>query len=84
MPKATRVSLSIPHLPFHEKSEGHPLVLIVLLCGVGLLVSLVAILIGVQLAWYLLAVLFAGHDLAERVPRLIARETLHTFRTMPG
>ena len=53
MPKATRVSLSIPASPVSsDKSEGHPLVSIILFCGGGLLVSLVAILMGVQLAWY--------------------------------
>ncbi|MDE2472564.1 MAG: hypothetical protein KGL35_28505 [Bradyrhizobium sp.] len=53
MPKATRVSLSIPASPVSsDKSEGHPLVLIILFCGVGLLVSLVAILMGIQLVWY--------------------------------
>lgn len=53
MPKATRVSLSIPASSVSsDKSEGHPLVLIILFCGVGLLVSLVAILMGIQLVWY--------------------------------
>jgi hypothetical protein len=35
-----------------ERSEGHPLVPIVLFSGIGLLVSLVAILMGVQGVWY--------------------------------
>jgi hypothetical protein len=57
MPKAARVSVSIPApsaptAASPEKSEGHPLVSIALFCGIGLLVSLVAILCGVQGAWY--------------------------------
>jgi hypothetical protein len=50
MPKATRVSLSLPVAPIStsDTSEGHPLVWISLFCGIGLLVSLVAILTGVQ------------------------------------
>jgi hypothetical protein len=35
-----------------KKSESHPLVSISLFCGIGLLVSLVAILLGVQGVWY--------------------------------
>jgi hypothetical protein len=35
-----------------QKSEGHPLVLIALFSGAGLLVSLIAILYGVQGAWF--------------------------------
>jgi len=35
-----------------QRSEGHPLVPIALFSGIGLLVSLVAILMGVQGAWY--------------------------------
>jgi hypothetical protein len=51
MPKATRASMSI-HATSSEKSEGHPLVSIALFCGIGLLASLVATLMGVQGAWY--------------------------------
>jgi hypothetical protein len=35
-----------------QRTEGHPLVPIALFSGIGLLVSLVAILMGVQGAWY--------------------------------
>jgi hypothetical protein len=35
-----------------KKSESHPLVSIALFSGIGLLVSLVAVLMGVQGAWY--------------------------------
>jgi hypothetical protein len=65
MPKATRISAPIakfkPEARLESKpesksepkqSEGHPLVSIALFCGIGLLVSLVAMLMGVQGAWY--------------------------------
>ena len=53
MPKATRVSVSIPASPISaDAAEGHPLVWVALFSGVGLLVSLVVILTGVQPAWY--------------------------------
>jgi hypothetical protein len=54
MPKATRVSVSIPAAQTSSSaaSETHPLVSIALFSGIGLLVSLVAILMGVQGAWW--------------------------------
>jgi hypothetical protein len=61
MPKATRISAPIAKFETESKpeskselkqSEGHPLVSIALFCGIGLLVSLVAMLMGVQGAWY--------------------------------
>jgi hypothetical protein len=58
MPKAARAAVSIPvpsvssEKSESQKSEGHPLVPIALFCGIGLLVSLVAVLMGVQGAWY--------------------------------
>jgi hypothetical protein len=53
MPKAARISARIPaSTASSEKSESHPLVSIALFSGIGLLVSLVAILTGVQGAWY--------------------------------
>jgi hypothetical protein len=53
MPKTTRVSLSIPESSVSsDKSEGHPLVLIALFCGIGLLISLVWILMGARIAGY--------------------------------
>jgi hypothetical protein len=51
MPKVTRVSI-LTSSASSEKSEGHPLVWISLFSATGLLASLVAMLIGVQLAWY--------------------------------
>jgi hypothetical protein len=57
MPKATRIAAPIATSDPTFKSEpkqsnGHPLVSIALFCGVGLLVSLAAMLLGVQGAWY--------------------------------
>jgi hypothetical protein len=58
MPKAARISARIPassvpaSTASSEKSESHPLISIALFSGIGLLVSLVAILMGVQGAWY--------------------------------
>ena len=53
MPKATRVSVSIPASPASSDTpNGHPLVGIALFCGVGLLVSLLLILSGAQAVWY--------------------------------
>ncbi len=53
MSKATRVGESIrASTDSSETSDGHPLVSIALFSGIGLLVSLVAILIGVQGGWY--------------------------------
>jgi hypothetical protein len=54
MPKAARVSVSTPasSVSSEKKSQGHPLVSIALFCGIGLLVSLVAVLWGVQGVWY--------------------------------
>jgi len=53
MPKATRIAASIPvSSASPNRSDGHSLVWIALLSGLGLLVSLVAVLMGVQIAWY--------------------------------
>jgi hypothetical protein len=53
MPKAARISAQIPASTISsEKSESHPLVSIAIFSGIGLLVSLIAILMGVQGAWY--------------------------------
>jgi hypothetical protein len=52
MPKATRIAASIPVSSTSPKSDDHPLASVALLSGVGLLASLVAILMGVQIAWY--------------------------------
>jgi hypothetical protein len=53
MPKAARISVQIPASTVSsEKSESHPLVSIAIFSGIGLLASLIAILTGVQGAWY--------------------------------
>ena len=53
MPKAARISTTIPaSAASSEKSESSPLVAIALFSGIGLLVSLVALLTGVQGVWY--------------------------------
>jgi hypothetical protein len=53
MPKAARISVPIPAATASsEKSEGHPLVPIAIFSGIGLLVSLIAILMGVPGVWY--------------------------------
>jgi hypothetical protein len=57
MPKAARIAAPISASSASSKasskqSEGHPLVSIALFSGIGLLVSLVAILLGVQGGWY--------------------------------
>jgi hypothetical protein len=53
MPKAARISAPIPASTISsERSESHPLVSIAIFSGIGLLVSLIAILMGVQGAWY--------------------------------
>jgi hypothetical protein len=53
MLKAIRFTASIPASNVASKKiDSHPLVPIALFSGVGLLVSLIAILCGVQGAWY--------------------------------
>ena len=53
MPKAARISAQIPATTASsEKSDGHPLVSIAIFSGIGLLVSLIAILAGVPGVWY--------------------------------
>jgi hypothetical protein len=53
MSKAVRISASIPASKVTAKESDHQeLVSIALFCGVGLLISLVAVLFGVQGAWY--------------------------------
>jgi hypothetical protein len=53
MPKAARISAQIPALTAaSDKSDSHPLVSIAIFSGIGLLVSLIAILMGVQGVWY--------------------------------
>ena len=53
MRKAVRISTPVTTLAASsEKSESSPLVSIALFCGIGLLVSLMAMLMGVQGVWY--------------------------------
>ena len=53
MPKAVRISAPISgSTASADKSESHPLVSLALFSGIGLLVSLIAILMGVQGVWY--------------------------------
>ena len=53
MPKAARFSLPVrPSAASSEKSAGGQFVTIALFSGIGLLVSLVAIIMGVSAAWY--------------------------------
>jgi hypothetical protein len=51
MPKAVRISPLIPASSTSSGKSNSPLVSIALFCGVGLLVSLVAILMGVPGVW---------------------------------
>jgi hypothetical protein len=52
MPRAVRVSTQIPaSTASSEKSESHPLVSIALFSGIGLLISLIAVIIGVSGVW---------------------------------
>ena len=51
MPNGARISFPASKIS-SQKSNGHPLVLIALFSGVGLLASLIAILGGVQGVWF--------------------------------
>lgn len=48
MPKAVRISSPVTAF---EKADSSPLVSIALFCGIGLLVSLVVMMMGVQGVW---------------------------------
>jgi hypothetical protein len=53
MPKAARIARPLrASTAASEKSEGRPLIIVALFCGVGLLLSLIAIIMGVPAAWY--------------------------------
>jgi len=53
MPKAARISATLPASTISsENSDNSQFVAVALFSGIGLLVSLVAILMGVQGAWY--------------------------------
>ena len=52
MPKAVRIPTRVTTLATSsEKSESSPLISIAIFCGIGLLVSLIAMLSGVQGVW---------------------------------
>jgi hypothetical protein len=53
MPTAIRVSPPISKSDdVSKKSDSHQFVSIALFCGIGLLISLAAVLFGIQGAWY--------------------------------
>jgi hypothetical protein len=52
MPKADQVFAFPASNVSSRKSDGHPLILIALFSGTGLLASLVLILSGVQITWF--------------------------------
>ena len=53
MPKAARIAKPIVTSSASENSDSAQLVSIALFSGIGLLISLVAVIMGVQGAWYL-------------------------------
>ena len=52
MPKAARISQSISRSSSSENSDSAQFISIALFSGIGLLVSLVAVLLGVQGVWF--------------------------------
>jgi hypothetical protein len=52
MPTAIRVSAPISESDVSRKSDSYQFVSIALFCGIGLLISLAAVLLGVQGAWF--------------------------------
>jgi len=52
MPKAARISQPISRSSSSENSKTAEFISIALFSGIGLLISLVAVLMGVQGAWY--------------------------------
>jgi hypothetical protein len=52
MPKAARISQSISRSSSSENSDSAQFISIALFSGIGLLISLVAVLLGVQGVWY--------------------------------
>jgi hypothetical protein len=51
MPKGARISVSLP-VSSQKKSESDQLVSIALFSGIGLLISLIAVLCGVSGVWF--------------------------------
>lgn len=52
MPKAAHISKPIAAAPASENSDSAEFVSIALFSGIGLLISLVAVIFGVQGAWF--------------------------------
>ncbi len=52
MPKAARISPSVPVSSASENSDSGQFVSIAIFSGIGLLISLVAVIMGVQGVWY--------------------------------
>jgi len=52
MPKAARISHPIATSPVSENSDRAQLASIALFSGIGLLISLIAVIMGVQGVWY--------------------------------
>jgi hypothetical protein len=52
MPKAARILPSVSRSSSSENSDSAQFISIALFSGIGLLISLVAVLMGVQGAWY--------------------------------
>jgi hypothetical protein len=52
MPKAARISQSISRSSSSDDSDSAQFISIALFSGIGLLISLVAVVMGVQGAWY--------------------------------
>jgi hypothetical protein len=52
MPNAARISTSVPVSSTSENSDSDQFVSIAIFSGIGLLVSLVAVIMGVQGAWF--------------------------------
>jgi hypothetical protein len=52
MPKAARISTSFPASTASAQSDSAQFVSIALFCGIGLLISLVAVMFGVQGVWF--------------------------------
>ncbi|WLA78493.1 hypothetical protein [Bradyrhizobium elkanii] len=52
MPKAARISTSIPVSSASESSDTAQFVTVALFSGIGLLISLVAVILGIQGVWF--------------------------------
>ncbi|MCC8968751.1 hypothetical protein H8A95_42395 [Bradyrhizobium sp. Pear76] len=52
MPKAARISTSIPVSSSSENSDSEQFVVVALFSGIGLLISLVAVICGIQGVWF--------------------------------